>query len=247
LTVKNLSLPSDVTPQQLDARLGLLDGLESDFQLTHPGVSPQSHRNAYQQAVKMMRSEAVKAFQLDEEPAELREAYGKNDFGQSCLLARRLIERGVPFVEVAQGESGAAWDTHANNFDAIQGLCGTLDPAWSTLLTDLKSRGLLESTLVVWMGEFGRTPVINGQTGRDHFPIAWTTVLAGGGIRGGQVAGQSSEDGMTVKDRPVTCADFLATICCAVGVDPMKQNMSNIGRPIRLADPEAKPLRDLIA
>jgi len=245
LSVKNLNLPNGVSSEQLDSRLGLLNVMEEEFQAAHPGISPQSHHNAYQQAIKMMRSAAVKAFQLDEESDELRTAYGKNDFGQGCLLARRLVERGVPFVEVSLGDGGAAWDTHGNNFEMVQTLCGTLDPAWSTLLTDLKSRGLLDSTLVIWMGEFGRTPVINPQGGRDHFPVAWTTVLSGGGIHGGRVVGATSDDGMTVKDRPVNSADLVATVCQAAGVDPLKQNMSNVGRPIRIADPEAKPLIEL--
>lgn len=250
LTVKNIELPSQVTHAQFDARLELLNGLETDFQATHPGTVPVSHRNAYQQAVKMMRSEGVKAFKLDEEPAELRDAYGRNNFGQGCLLARRLVERGVPFVEVtlseAPNQGGIGWDTHQGNFEAVKSLSGVLDPAWSTLLTDLKSRGLLESTLVVWMGEFGRTPVINPNAGRDHFPVAWSAVLSGGGVRGGQVVGTSSDDGMTVKDRPVASADFLATICQAVGVDHLTQNVSNVGRPIRIAEPDAKPLKEIL-
>ena len=251
LTVKNLDLPTSVAIEQFESRLELLDGLEADFQSNHPGLVPQSHRNAYQQAVKMMRSETAKAFKLDEEPQELRDAYGRNNFGQGCLLARRLVERGVPFVEVtlseAANQGGIGWDTHTNVFPSVTALCGVLDPAWSTLLTDLKSRGLLDSTLVVWMGEFGRTPVINSNAGRDHFPVAWTTVLSGGGIRGGQVVGQTSDDGMTVKEKPVTTADLLATVCQAAGVDHMKQNVSNVGRPIRLADPDAKPLQELLA
>jgi uncharacterized protein (DUF1501 family) len=120
-----------------------------------------------------------------------------------------------------------------------------LDSAWSTLLTDLKSRGLLDSTLVVWMGEFGRTPTINAITGRNHFPVAWTTVLSGGGIRGGQVIGKTADYGMTVTERAVSTADLLATICQAVGVNHQKQNISNVGRPIRLADPDAKPIQEL--
>ncbi len=250
LTVKNLNLPTQVTSTQFDSRLELLDGLEADFQTTHPGLVSQSHRNAYQQAVKMMRSATAKAFNLEEEPVDLRDAYGRNNFGQGCLLARRLVERGVPFVEVtlseAANQGGIGWDTHTSAFPAVKALCEVLDPAWSTLLTDLKSRGLLESTLVVWMGEFGRTPIINSNAGRDHFPVAWSTVLSGGGIRGGQVIGQTSEDGMTVKEKPVTTADLLATICQAVGVDHLKQNVSNVGRPIRLADPDAKPIKELL-
>lgn len=246
LSVKNLSLPSDVTEKQLESRLGLLSAQNDEFQAAHPGLQPQSHRNAYRQAVKMMRSDAMKAFQLEEESDETRTAYGKNDFGQGCLLARRLVERGVSFVEVTQGDGGGAWDTHGNNFDSVKSLSETLDAGWSTLLTDLKSRGLLESTLVVWMGEFGRTPVINPQGGRDHFPVAWTTVVCGGGTRGGQVIGKTTDDGMIVKERPVQPSDFMATICRAVGVDPTKQNMSNVGRPIRLADPDGKPIQELL-
>lgn len=250
LTVKNLDLPTSVNADQFGSRLDLLNTLETDFQATHPGAVPVSHSNAYRQAVKMMRSEGVKAFKLDEEPAELRDAYGRNNFGQGCLLARRLVERGVPFVEVtlseAPNQGGIGWDTHQNNFEALKSLSGVLDPAWSTLLTDLKSRGLLDSTLVVWMGEFGRTPVINNNTGRDHFPVAWSTVLSGGGIKGGQVIGASSDDGMTVKDRPVASTDFLATICQAVGVDHTTSNISNVGRPIRIAELTANPIKELL-
>ena len=114
-------------------------------------------------------------------------------------------------------------------------------------MNDLKMRGLLESTLIVWMGEFGRTPKINHNQGRDHFATAWRTVLAGGGIAGGQVIGRTSDDGMTVADRPVTVPDLLATMVLALGLDPMEQNMSNVGRPIRLVDPIAKPLRECLA
>ena len=146
-----------------------------------------------------------KAFDLDEEPAELRDAYGRNLFGQGCLLARRLVEQGVPFVEVSLDGVNLAlgWDTHINNFDAVRRLSGVLDPAWATLMEDLKDRGLLDSTLIVWMGEFGRTPKINGPTGRDHWANSWSTVLAGGGIKGGQVIGKTSADGMAVEERPV--------------------------------------------
>ena len=129
----------------------------------------------------------------------------------------------------------------------MQRLSGILDPAWGTLMEDLSARGMLDSTLIVWMGEFGRTPRINPQRGRDHFPNAWTTVLAGGGIRGGRVVGRTSADGMTVEgSRPVAVPDFLATVCRALGIDPTRQNMSNVGRPIRIADPNAQVIRDLL-
>src|SRR5205085_12035366 len=128
--------------------------------------------------------------------------------GQGCLLARRLVEGGVPFVEVTLD----GWDTHVNNFDAVKNLCGILDPAWSDLMADLKERGLLDSTLIVCMGEFGRTPKINPQKGRDHFPNAWSAVLAGGGIKGGQAIGRTSKDAMQVEDRPCNVPDLLATM-----------------------------------
>jgi uncharacterized protein (DUF1501 family) len=189
-----------------------------------------------------MKPAAARAFDLEEEKKELREQYGRSLFGQGCLLARRLVEHGVPFVEVALG----GWDTHVGNFDAVKRLSAVLDPAWATLLADLDQHGLLDTTLVVWMGEFGRTPQINGQTGRDHYPVAWTTVLAGGGIKGGQVVGKTSKDGTAVEDRPVPVPDFMATVCRALGVDPATQNLSNVGRPIRLADAGARPVKEVL-
>jgi hypothetical protein len=234
----------------LEARVDLLRELENDFGKDHPGAPPRSHLAAYERAVQLMRTGGGKAFNLDEEKDSLRDAYGRNLFGQGCLLVRRLVERGVPFVEVTLGGvSGGAlgWDTHAQNFDSVKNLSQVLDPAWATLMTDLKDHGLLDSTLIVWMGEFGRTPQINGQRGRDHFPNAWSTVLAGGGIKGGQVVGKTSPDGMKVEERAVPAPDFLSTVCRALGIDPMKQNDSNVGRPIRIADPGAKPIKEVLA
>jgi uncharacterized protein (DUF1501 family) len=177
----------------------------------------------------MIDTEARGAFRLEEEPAKLRDAYGRNRFGQGCLLARRLVERGVSFVEVTLD----GWDTHLNNFEMVKTLSETLDPAFSTLLSDLKERGMLANTLVVWMGEFGRTPIINRTAGRDHFPVAWSTVLAGASVKGGQAIGSTGKDGASVAERPVGVGDFLATVFTAVGVDPAKENLID-GRPIRL-------------
>ena len=190
----------------------------------------------------MMRPETAKAFDLSEEKSALRDRYGRNLFGQGCLLARRLVEREVPFVEVTLD----GWDTHLNNFDAVKNLCGTLDGAWATLMSDLKERGLLDTTTIVWMGEFGRTPKINPQKGRDHWAVSWSTVLAGGGIKGGQAVGATSADGMEVKDRPVSVPDLLATVCSAVGLEPDKQNLSNVGRPIRIVAPGTKPVEEAL-
>jgi hypothetical protein len=252
LKVQDIELPGGVDRAHADARIDLLQDMESDFLADHPGVAPLSHKTAYDRAVKLMRTAANKAFNLEEESAVLRDAYGRNLFGQGCLLARRLVERGVPFVEVSlagirDNNSFFNWDSHQQNFQAVRKLSEILDPAWGTLMEDLKQRGLLDSTLIVWMGEFGRTPKINAGQGRDHYPNAWSTVLAGGGIKGGQAFGKTSADGTKVETRPVSVSDFLATICLALGIDPLKQNNSNVGRPIRIADKSAQPIKEILA
>jgi hypothetical protein len=250
LQVQDLDLPPGVSRTQAEARSRILDQMEQDFMKGRPGLATRGHYTTCVRAVKLMRSAGSKVFNLDDEPAALRDAYGRNQFGHGCLLARRLVQRGVPFVEVTLGGTAGqtlAWDTHGQNFDSVRRLSEILDPAWATLMEDLKSHGVLDTTLVVWMGEFGRTPQINGNAGRDHFPTAWSTVLAGGGLKGGQVVGKTSANGMAVEDRPVAVADFLATICLALGIDPKKQNMSNVGRPIRLVDLAAQPIREVLA
>jgi hypothetical protein len=253
LKVEDLALPGDINEKRSSARVRLLDDLEDEFLAGRGGIATESHRTAYQRAVTMMRSKAARAFNLDEEPPALRDAYGRSLFGQGCLLARRLVERGVPFVEVtlssAPGvQNGIGWDTHQQNWDNVQKLSSVLDPAWATLMEDLKQRGLLETTLIVWMGEFGRTPLINQQQkGRDHWATSWSTVLAGGGIKGGQVVGRTSASGMAVEERPVAVADFMGTICLALGLNIKNQNMSNLRRPIRLVEPTAKPIQEILA
>jgi hypothetical protein len=249
LKVQDLAVPGDVAKDRFDARVELLQDLQNDFGKNRPGLAPKSHATAYDRAVKLMRTAAQKAFNLDEEPEKVREAYGKNLFGQGCLLARRLVEQSVPFVEVTLGGFAGnqlGWDTHGDNFTAVQRLSAILDPAWAQLMDDLKERGLLDSTLIVWMGEFGRTPKINQGRGRDHWAESWSTVLAGGGIKGGQVVGATDAGGETIKDRPVAVPDFLATVCKAIGIDPTTQNMSNLDRPIRIADPAAKPITEVL-
>jgi hypothetical protein len=249
LKVQDLDLPSDVSRGQADARIELLQDMECDFAAGRPDIPTRSHQTAYNRAVRLMRTDAAKAFNLDEEKPALRDAYGRNLFGQGCLLARRLVERGVPFVEVTMGglNGGAfGWDTHQDNFERVKGLSGVLDAAWATLMGDLKQRGLLDTTLIVWMGEFGRTPEIIGN-GRDHFPTAWSTVLAGGGIKGGQAVGKTTPDGKEIAERKVTVQDFLATVCLALGVDPLTKNTSNVGRPIRIVEKSAEPIKEVLA
>ncbi len=242
LRVQDLGHYGGVVQRRADDRLALMRDLEADFLAQRPGLIGDSHRAAYDAAVRLMKPATARAFDLSDEPAALRDRYGRNLFGQGCLLARRLVERGVPFVEVTLD----GWDTHQNNFDAVKNLCGVLDPAWSTLMADLKDRGLLDSTLLVWMGEFGRTPKVNPQRGRDHFPDAWSAVLAGGGIRGGQAVGKTSKDGTKVEERPLGVPDLLATVCVALGIDPEKHNPSNVGRPIRIVDKSGTPIREVL-
>jgi Protein of unknown function (DUF1501) len=250
LRVQDIDLPSGVSDERAAARVRLLDEMRKDFIEKRSSVSSLSHRSAYQRAVALMHSPATKAFNLDEEPKALRDRYGRTLFGQGCLLARRLIERDVPFVEVSLatvGNLALGWDTHINNFDGVRRLSEVLDPAWSTLMEDLKDKGLLDSTVVVWMGEFGRTPRINGNRGRDHWANSWSTVLAGGGIKGGQVIGKTSADGTSVEERPVGVEDFLATVALALGINITHQNHSNVGRPIRIVEPTAKPIKEALS
>lgn len=257
LQIADMKSPTAVTSEQLDGRLKMLGELDREFlnglggaESSHPSSElARAHRSAYEKAVRLTRTEAATAFDLDRESPNLRDAYGRTLFGQGCLLARRLIERGVPFVEVNlsnTGDDNNSWDTHQSNFDRVRRLSEILDPAWATLLRDLGERGLLDTTTIVWMGEFGRTPKINNNIGRDHFPVAWTTVLSGGSIRGGQTIGRTTDDGLRVADRPITSPDLIATICKAIGIDPRKQNLSNVGRPIRIADPNAKVIEDAL-
>jgi uncharacterized protein (DUF1501 family) len=249
LRVADMDRHADVSREQHDARVGLLQDMEKNFLEGRADAPALSHQSAYERAVRLMKSESARAFKLDEEPDKLRDRYGRNLFGQGCLLARRLVERGVPFVEVTLANAPMApggWDTHANNFEAVKSLCSMLDPAWATLMDDLKQRGLLDTTMVVWMGEFGRTPKLRGN-GRDHFPNAWSVVVGGGGIKGGQAVGKTSADGTTVEERPVAVPDLLATVCKGLGIDPMKQNLSNVGRPIRIVDKSARPITEILS
>jgi hypothetical protein len=249
LKVQDIDPPADVDRAHAGARVDLLQEMEREFVARHPGVAPLSHKTAYDRAVRLMKTAASKAFDLEDEKPSLRDGYGRNLFGQGCLLARRLVERGVPFVEVTLGglNGGAfGWDTHANNFQQVRALSQVLDAGWAALMTDLKERGLLDSTLIVWMGEFGRTPQIKRGNGRDHWPNSWSTVLAGGGIKGGQAVGKTAPDGVEITERPVTVPDFLATVCKALGIDPEKQNNSNVGRPIRIADKTARPITEVL-
>lgn len=238
LGVDDLRPPPNVSPAEAASRFELLSSLEADFVSRHRTSAPIAHRTTYERAIRLMQSDSARAFDLADEPPEVHDRYGRGRFGQGCLMARRLIERGVAFVEVSLDafNGGFTWDTHNNNFQMVKALSAELDAGWSSLMADLHDRGLLDSTTIVWMGEFGRTPEINKGNGRDHYPKAWTAVLAGGGIRGGQAYGRTSDDGAEVEEGKTDVGDLLATLCRAVQVDPRKQNVSDVGRPIRIAE-----------
>ncbi len=227
----NTALP--VAPPRFARRLGLLHSLEvAGFGNTGGLDRVREHHDVYKQTASMILSPHMKAFDVASEDAGTRAAYGESPFGQGCLLARRLVEAGVTFVEVRSN----GWDHHQQVNTRVATNAATVDPAFAALITDLKRRGMLDRTLVVWMGEFGRTPKINPNAGRDHFPRVFSVALAGGGVKGGQVIGASSPDGTEVKDHPVGVTDLLTTFCHALKIDPTKENMSPIGRPIKIVD-----------
>lgn len=236
--VENLAAPG--TAEQVAGRLDLLGRLEQGFARDYRAPISSDHQMVYARAVQMMRSNKAKAFDISQEPAAVREKYGKNRFGEGCLLARRLLEADVRYVEV--GLEG--WDTHFENNDQIRKLCGMLDPGMTAFVNDLAERGLLDDTLVVWMGEFGRTPKFKGK-GRDHYAKAWTTMFLGAGIQGGQVIGRTDATGATVEDRPVSVQDFMATICGILGVDIEKEIVLADGRPVKFVDKDPQPIREL--
>lgn len=229
---QNVELPTGVDGKRLNRRLGLMDALSKDFASQGGQARVVDQKAIYQSASNMILSPKLASFDLSKEKESVRERYGKTNFGQGCLLARRLVETGVTFVEVSHGN----WDTHDDNFTKTARLSAEVDQGMSALISDLKERGMLDKTLVIWMGEFGRTPNINARTGRDHYPRAFNVMLGGGGIKGGQVIGSTSADGRDVKDRPVTVTDLFCSFYQALQINPRKENMSGVGRPIKIVD-----------
>jgi uncharacterized protein (DUF1501 family) len=213
-------------------RLNLVTELEQHYAASGGKQEVADHQKVYAQAAKMVTSPKMEAFDLSKEPASARESYGTSPFASGCLLARRLVETGVTFVEVNLGN----WDTHQDNAERTKTLCGQLDTPFAALVKDLADRDMLDKTLVIWLGEFGRTPRINPRAGRDHYPRAFDAVLAGGGVKGGQIIGRTDESGASVADRPVTVNDLFRTICHSLAINANKENMSSIGRPIKIVD-----------
>ena len=239
--IANLMPPKGVQ-DRMGRRLALLGSMEDRFIKERRGYAPADHKTVYSKTVAMMTSADTRAFELDDEPDALRDLYGRNNFGQGCLMARRLVEAGVSFVEVSLG----GWDNHTDIFDTLsKGNLPKLDKAMGALVQDLAASGLLDDTLVVWMGEFGRTPRINQDGGRDHWPQSWSVVLGGGGLKGGQVVGATDKDGVEIVDREVGVMDVMATMATVMGIDLDTQYHTPNGRPIRLID-GGKPISELL-
>lgn len=240
--VQDVNPPGAVDDSRLARRRGFTNKLNDRFVSALPDDNVRSVDAFYEKAFDLVNSSGAKrAFDLNEEPASTRDLYGRTTYGQGALLARRLVEAGARFVTVSKG----GWDTHQNNFQSLSGrLLPELDKAFAGLITDLHQRGTLDKTLVILMGEFGRTPRVNPRGGRDHYSRCRFVTFAGAGIRGGQIIGKSDETGSTPVERPVTPEDVATTLYSALGIDYHKQYITPTGRPIHLAANGA-PIKEL--
>lgn len=227
-----------------DSRLTLADKLNQQFHNKYKNADVQAYQDLYQEAIRLMNSKDLEAFNLIKETPATKTLYGTSRFAQGCLLARRLVEHGVRFVEVQLG----GWDTHFDNFTAVEGRCKEFDQAYAALITDLAARGKLEDTLVVVSTEFGRTPNINADhnNGRDHHPSVFSCLLAGGGVKGGMKYGESDASAERVRDKMVTVQDFNATIAHALGLPHDLVIMSPTQRPFKIAD-KGVPVAEIFA
>ena len=233
--------PTGLSEARHQSREDLRAALSDSFAVGRAGSElVRGYNSAYQKVRGLMRADHI--FNLDREPQAVRDRYGKTPFGEQALLARRLIEAGVPVVKVARG----FWDSHHDNFESHRELVPDFDHVFSVLLADLHERGLLASTLVIVLSEFGRTPIINKDVGRDHYAAAWSVAMAGAGIRGGTVYGKTDVDGKTVKEGEANASDLAATIYQAAGIDPRSEYHSGL-RPVPLAKEDARVIKDILA
>ena len=235
-------LPEDVVmtvpPDVLKRRLSLTDELDAEFAKRGGGAQVREKKEIYDRTSRFVLSPLLSAFDLTKEKEKTHELYGKNHFSQSCLLARRLVEAGVSFVEVfSTGSiSDQGWDTHKRGFAENPVLAQETDQGYAALLTDLAQRGMLEKTLVVWMGEFGRTPKFDADGGRDHYSDGWITCFSGGGVKTGQIIGSTDDEGVSVKDRPVGVSDLFVTFCHVLGMDPHEEYVTDLQQPLKLVE-----------
>ncbi len=237
-----------VPPEVLRRRLALSRRIDAEFADVGGYDAVAEKSDVYDRTERFVLSPRLSVFDLSKEPEHLRDSYGRTTFGQGCLLARRLVEEGVSFIEVLStgGRNDAGWDTHNDGFRDTPHLCAEADPAYSTLLLDLAARGLLDNTLVVWMGEFGRTPKIKPDGGRDHYATGWLAALAGAGVQGGQVIGSTDKDGVDITDRPVYVPDLFKSFCQVLGINPEEEYMAPGERPVKIVE-EGAVISELFA
>jgi hypothetical protein len=237
--VRNLDMGID--PARLEQRLKMLSTIEDRFIGEKRGGSAEDHRKVLDKTVKLMTSKQMEAFKVTQEPKEAQEKYGTTGFGRGCLLARRLVEAGVPFVEVDLG----GWDMHADIFSALADRkLPELDKAMSALVSDLADRGLLDDTAIIWMGEFSRTPTINGGAGRDHWARSWSVVVGGAGFNRGVVVGETSSDGKEVVTEPYASQDVMASVLKSLGISLETTFTAKNGRPMKIAN-SGKVIKEL--
>lgn len=230
--LKDSTRAHTVSPEDFEKRLAIADALNKKFHEKYNVPQVKAYESLYDEAVKLMNSADLKAFDINQESSKTRQKYGSNNFGQGCLLARRLVETGVRFVEVTLG----GWDTHYDNFTGVEARAAVLDQGYSALMKDLQEKGLLESTIVVIATEFGRSPeIVSGHNnGRDHHPACFSAVIAGGGIKGGVKYGKSDKNGNRPAEDPMTLQDLNATIAYGLGLDHSQVIYSPSGRPFRM-------------
>lgn len=239
--IRNLQMGMD--ERRLMQRMAALDLVEKGFVSQNRGQAAEDHQNILKKTLALMTSEQMKAFRVNEEPQEVQERYGMDNFGKGCLMARRLVEAGVPFIEVDLG----GWDMHNDIFNTLSNQrLPVLDRAMSALFEDLEQRGLIEDTAVMWMGEFSRTPRINGNTGRDHWARSWSVVVGGAGMNGGIAVGKTNEDGTRVDTEPYTSQDVMASVCKSLGISLETTFTSKSGRPMKIAN-SGKIIKELFA
>ena len=239
--VRNLGMGID--EKRLMQRVETLRLIETGFIGQNRGSAATDHAKVLGKTLKLMTSEQMQAFKVRKESTSVQERYGMNNFGRGCLMARRLVEAGVPFVEVDLG----GWDNHNGIFPTLQNnRLPTLDRAMSALIEDLEQRSMLDDTAIIWMGEFGRTPRINGNAGRDHWARSWSVVVGGAGMNGGLGIGETNSEGTAVESDPYTSEDLMASICKALGISLETTFTSNNGRPMKIAN-SGQPIRELFS
>jgi Protein of unknown function (DUF1501) len=237
--IRNLEM--GLNDARMIQRMKTLDIIEKGFVSQNRGSAAVDHMKVLEKTFQLMTSQQMDAFNVASEPTEVKERYGENAFGRGCLMARRLVETGVPFVEVDLG----GWDNHSGIFDILQNQrLPTLDQAMSALVEDLEQRELIKDTAIIWMGEFGRTPTINGNTGRDHYARAWSIVVGGAGMKGGQAIGATDEEGRAVVTEPYSAEDLMASVCKSLGISLETTYQSKNGRPMKIAN-SGKVIREL--